>query len=259
LLTKHKTISKKELEHRHIVYKKTWNIIASKHKPYDVVFISYNELNADENYKNLLKKAPYAKRVHGIKGIHQAHIQAAKISNSEMVWIVDADAVLVDDFNLDLYLDKWDRETVHVWRSINPINDLIYGYGGVKLFPRILTINMDISNPDMTTSITSKFKAMPTISNITAFNTDPFSTWKSAFRECCKLASKVIDRQKSKETEDRLQIWCTNGADKLYGKYSIAGAKAGAAYGARNKNNIEQLGKINDFNWLKGKYESTNI
>ena len=255
LLTKHKTISKKELEHRHIVYKKTWNIIASKHKPYDVVFISYNELNADENYKNLLKKAPYAKRVHGIKGIHQAHIQAAKISNSEMVWIVDADAVLVDDFNLDLYLEKWDRETVHVWRSINPINDLIYGYGGVKLFPRILTINMDINNPDMTTSITSKFKAMPTISNITAFNTDPFSTWKSAFRECCKLASKVIDRQKSKETEDRLQIWCTIGKDKLFGEHAVTGAKAGKEYGENNRGDLEALRKINDFDWLKEQFE----
>jgi phosphoribosylpyrophosphate synthetase len=33
------------------------------------------------------------------------------------------------------------------------------------------------------------------VSNITAFNTDPYSTWKSAFRECVKLSSKIIDRQ----------------------------------------------------------------
>ena len=86
---------------------------------------------------------------------------------------------------------------------------------------------MDLSKPDMTTSITDKFKAMDTISNITAFNTDPFNTWKSAFRECCKLSSKVIDRQKNQETEDRLDIWCTVGADKPYGKHAILGAKAG--------------------------------
>ena len=41
---------------------------------YDIVFISYQEPNADENYNKLLKRFPLAKRVHGVKGIHQAHI-----------------------------------------------------------------------------------------------------------------------------------------------------------------------------------------
>lgn len=257
LFSKHHPISRKELEHRHIVYKKPWDIVASKHKPYDVVFISYDEENADANYKELLKRAPHAKRVHGVKGIHQAHIAAAKLCESEMIWIVDADAILMDDFDFELFVEKWDRETVHVWRSKNPINDLVYGYGGVKLFPRLLTINMDTSKPDMTTSITSKFKAMPHTSNITAFNVDEFSTWKSAFRECCKLSSKIIDRQKAKETSQRLDIWCTVGEDKPFGKFAIAGAKAGREYGYKNKDNIEALKKINDFDWLKEKYNES--
>ena len=254
LCSKHKKLSKRELEHRHIVYKKSWDIVVSKHKPYDVVFMSYDESSADKHYEELLKKAPHATRVHGVKGIHQAHIQAAKQSTSEMVWIVDADAILLDDFNFDLFVEKWDRETVHVWRSKNPINDLVYGYGGVKLFPRELTINMDTSKPDMTTSITEKFRAVQQVSNITAFNVDEFSTWKSAFRECCKLSSKVIDRQKAVETEERLDIWCTVGADKEFGEYAIAGAKAGREYGYKNKNNVEALKQINDFDWLRKYY-----
>lgn len=259
LLSKHKGISKKELEHRHLVHKNIIDVVASRHKPYDVVFISYNEANADERYELLLQKVPYAKRVHGVKGIHEAHIEAAKQCSSEMIWIVDADALVVEDFDFDLFIDKWDRETVHVWRSKNPINDLVYGYGGVKLFPRELTINMDTSKPDMTTSITHKFKAMPAISNITAFNTDPFNTWKSAFRECCKLSSKIIDRQRAKETEERLYIWCTVGNDKEFGEYAISGAKAGAEYGSKNKENLEALKKINDFDWLKNYYNEIQI
>lgn len=255
LLSKHKPLSKRELEFRHIVYKKSWDIVASKHKPYDVVFMSYNEENADANYDELLNRCPNAKRVHGVKGIHQAHIAAAKLCESEMVWIIDADAILMDDFNFELFVEKWDRETVHVWRSKNPINDLVYGYGGVKLFPRLLTINMDTSKPDMTTSITDKFKAVPVVSNITAFNTDPYNTWKSAFRECCKLSSKIIDRQKVQETNERLDIWCTVGKDKKFGEYAIAGAKAGREYGSANRNNIEALKKINDFDWLKEHYD----
>ena len=91
-----------------------------------------------------------------------------------------------------------------MYGAVKPINDLEYGYGGVKLFPRIATINVDVDKPDMTTSISSKFIFMFTISNITAFNVDEFSTWRSAFRECAKLASKTIDRQNEEETNARL-------------------------------------------------------
>ena len=79
------------------------------------------------------------------------------------------------------------------------------------------------------------FKAMPTISNVTAFNTDPFNTFKSAFRECTKLAAKVIDKQKDHETEQRLNVWCSVGSDKGFGEYAIAGAIAGREYGEANK------------------------
>jgi hypothetical protein len=119
-----------------------------------------------------------------------------------MFWVVDGDASIVHSFNFDYQVPKWQRDQVFVWQSQNPINDLVYGYGGVKLFPRKETINMDINSTDMTTSISSKFNAVEQLSNITAFNTDEFSTWSSAFRECCKLASAVIDRQQQEETDN---------------------------------------------------------
>jgi len=101
------------------------------------------------------------------------------------------------------------------------------------LTPRRLTIGMDITKPDMTTSISNNFKAVQKISNITAFNTDPFSTWKSAFRECVKLSSRIIDRQEDNETKKHLETWCTVGKDQPYGEYAIAGAVAGTSYGKK--------------------------
>lgn len=255
LLTKQKEVSKREFEHKFLVNVKHHDTIASESRPYDKVFISYQEPTADENYAKILEKFPDCKRVHGIKGIHQAHIAAAKLCATPMFWIIDGDAQLVDDFNFEYLVYPEFFEYVHVWRSLNPINDLVYGYGGVKLFPRQLTINMDTSKPDMTTSITNKFKAMPDISNITAFNTSPFETWRSAFRECTKLSSKIIDRQKDDETNKRLHAWCTVGEDRPFGKYAIQGAKAGAVYGARNNGNIEALKKINNFDWLKEQFD----
>jgi len=222
---------------------------------YDIAFISYQEPSADANYAALKARFPMAKRVHGVKGIHQAHIAAAKKCFTKMFWIVDADAQLVDTFNFDYKVDEWNLETVHVWSSINPINNLVYGYGGIKLFPRKLTIDMDLTNTDMTTSISNKFKAMEQISNITAFNTDEFSTWRSAFRECAKLASNIIDRQNVEETNTRLAAWCNaTGRDQQFGDYAIQGARAGRKYGIDNQGNIEALKKINDFEWLKEKF-----
>jgi hypothetical protein len=258
LCSKHVPLTKREVEHRYIVNRKEWDIVASQPKPYDIVFISYQESNADENYAELCRRFPNAKRVHGIKGIHRAHIEAAKLCDTDMFWIVDGDAVLMDNFNFDYQVARWDQEIVHVWRSQNPINDLVYGYGGIKLFPKQLTIDMDTSKPDMTTSISSKFKAVHEISNVTAFNTDPFNTWKSAFRECVKLSSRIIDRQKDDETNRRLQTWCTVGADRPFGKYAIDGAKQGALYGARNQNNTEKLSMINNFEWLKEQFDVRN-
>ena len=48
--------------------------------------------------------------------------------------------------------------------SRNPINDLVYGYGGIKLFPTQMTRDMDTTTPDMTTSISDRFKKMDKIS-----------------------------------------------------------------------------------------------
>jgi len=259
LCSKYSRFSKREFDYRFIANKKEVNIVISTPAPYDIVFISYQEPNADEYYKYLIDRFPRAKRIHGVKGIHQAHIEAAKLCSSDLFWIVDGDALIDSNFKFDYQVARWDRDMVHVWRSVNPINDLIYGYGGIKLFPTELTVNMDASKPDMTTSISNKFKAINEISNITAFNTDPFNTWKSAFRECVKLSSRVIDRQKDDETQTRLQTWCTTGADRPFGKYAIDGAKLGALFGARNKGNLEMLKNINNFDWLKEQFDARSI
>jgi len=220
---------------------------------YDIIFISYNEPNADENFKKLKSRFPYAHRVHGIKGIHQAHVAAAKKAFTKMFWVVDGDAEILDTFNFDYEVSEYDLECVHVWRSKNPVNGLEYGYGGVKLLPKKLTQNMDVNKTDMTTSISLLFKAIDEVSNITRFNTDPFNSWKSAFRECVKLASKTIDRQDDAETMLRLSHWCTAGHDPNV----ISGAIAGRNYGTTYKDNVEALKKINDFDWLYEQFKNT--
>jgi hypothetical protein len=218
---------------------------------YDIVFISYNEPNADANYKLLKDRFPTAKRVDGVKGIHQAHIAAAKKCFSPVFWVVDADAIVLDSFNFDYKLTKEEYDIVHVWRSCNPVNGLEYGYGGVKLLPKKLTIDMDVNSTDMTLNISSRFKAMGEVSNITAFNTDPFTTWRSAFRECCKLAL-----NSDAESLQRLNTW-TSTATGDFAENALNGAIAGRSYGQENAANKAALSLINDFDWLRNQYEQT--
>ena len=63
-----------------------------------------------------------------------------------MFWAVDADAEILDDFELDhqiAYYDIDGRSTVYVWRSLNPVNDLIYGYWFRKYNPEAYMVLID--------------------------------------------------------------------------------------------------------------------
>lgn len=226
---------------------------------FDMVYLSYDEPYADEKFQKLQKQYPGMYRVQKVKGIYEAHLSAAKIAarnESDMFYVIDADAELMPDFEFNYSPHSLDRESVHVWNSINPVNGLIYGYGGVKLFPTNLLLKYKGSPIDFTTSVSKGFKVMDEVSNVTRFNVDPFSTWRSAFRECTKLSSKIIPNQDNTETEKRLEIWCTVGADKEYGSYAIAGALAGKEFGAANRDKPDMLGLINNFQWLETIFNS---
>ena len=225
---------------------------------YDIVFISYHEPNYRQNFDDLYDRfntvgvfGDRVKCVSNVKGIHNAHIEAAKLVNTDYFFVVDGDAQILDSFVFDYTVPNLVDDVVHVYHSKNPINDLIYGYGGVKLLPTKLTRNMDTTTTDMTTSISNKFKIINEVSNITAFDTDPFSTWKSAFRECAKLASKTIDRQDEEETNARLKTWTTY-ATGSYKRDALRGANAGMQFGLSDSSNINL---INDFDWLKEKFD----
>jgi hypothetical protein len=226
----------------------------------DVFFLSYDEMYAADNFEILQLFAPHAKRVHGIKGIFEAHQECARQSNTSHFYVVDADAIMEEEFSFKftpkstrlVYQSIPETDCVFVWRSRNPINDLIYGYGAVKLFPKQKLLDAKHWNVDMTTSIGATFVPKFQISNTTAFNTDPFNTWKSAFRECTKLSSAIIPNSDNADNEYRLRKWC-DSADKSrpFSAYCALGAQQGEEFGHRYRHKPAILNKINDFTWLR--------
>ena len=215
---------------------------------FDVIFLTYNETDAQANWEQLQTIFPRAKRVIGVKGIYNAHMAASTIAQTDMFYVVDADA-FVNNFQFDYTPPIQDRDTVHIWYSHNPVNGLEYGYGGIKLFSKSHFQKAQAGVIDTATSV-GDVKVIPIVACETRFNTDEFSTWKSAFRECAKLSSKLIKKQLNKETEERLCAWTTVNSGAQYGKYAITGALAGAKYGSANISNPYALEKINDYDWL---------
>ena len=65
---------------------------------FDIVFISYDEPNADANYADLLDKCPWAKRSHGVWGSDAAHKAAAALCETERFITVDADNIVDPEF-----------------------------------------------------------------------------------------------------------------------------------------------------------------
>jgi len=222
---------------------------------YDIVFIHNNEPDAEANYNRVKERFPRVKLLSGQKGIHQAHKVAARMCWTDYFWVIDGDSIISDDFDFTHNdVEFYEEPTVRVYRAINPVNQLVYGHGGVKLLPRLATLTMSLNGVDMTTSISTLYKPVNIVSNIHKFDVDSFSAWRTAFRECVKLSSQIIDRQNSTETMDRLYTWCSIAENTEFNSEIIKGALAGKRYGETHKNDKTKLRLINDYEWLREQY-----
>ena len=210
---------------------------------YDVVFLSYDEPNADANWADLLTKVPHAKRVHGVKGSDSAHKAVANLAKTDRVIVIDADNVLQGDFfeqivEVDSSIDL--SKTVLSWSSQNIINGLQYGNGGIKCWPRQLMLDMrthENAEPNNTkTQVDFCWhinyigidQCYSTIHN----NATPQQAWRAGFREGVKMS--LDQGAKVKKLSHlwqgnlrRLGIWMMVGMDVPNGVWSILGAREG--------------------------------
>ena len=220
----------------------------------DVFFLTYSESNREKNWLKLKSLFPKARRVHGVKGLGLAHQICAKLSNSSFFFVVNGDNETCSNFKFERP-EKNLELAVYCWRSLNPVNGLVYGFGGIKLFPKKAFLNSS-SFVDLSTSLKLNYKVVPQVASITRFNSSALSAWRGAFRECVKLSSECINNQKAAETRERLKIWCEKGANQDFGKYVLLGARQGKEYGQQNQKDTKSLSKINDFVWLKQFFEA---
>ena len=209
----------------------------------DIVFLSYDEPNAEKNYADLLAKAPWAKRVHGVKGSDAAHKACAALSDTEYFVTVDADNIVDPKFlevEIDLDVLGLTSENVFSWCGRVNVNGLMYGNGGLKLWTRKFVNEMkthENSDPNDAKGKVEfcfderyyQFNENYSESFVTG---SPFQAWRAGFREGVKMSldqgDKVEDLKKIWwQNYHRLLIWCNVGADVKNGEWAMLGALEG--------------------------------
>lgn len=211
----------------------------------DCIFLSYDEPNAEKNWADLLNKAPWAKRVDGVKGSDAAHKACARLSETEHFVTVDADNI-VDPafFNLSFDTDKLPKkeQTQMSWAGRNMINGLVYGNGGLKCWTKDYVLNMRTHEDaeDSTNQVDfcwqDNYVQMADCYSSTYNNASPLQAWRAGFREGVKMTlnrgvkQDLFDpkQQLGKRNYRRLLMWCSVGADVENGAWAILGARQGA-------------------------------
>jgi hypothetical protein len=221
--------------------------MTAKFKPidYDIIYLSYDEPNAEKNYADLCKKVPWAKRVHGVKGSDAAHKACAKLSETDRFITVDGDNCIRENFlNQEIdFTEHTDlQNTVISWCGRNEINGLMYGNGGLKCWPKKYVLNMrtheaaDPNNAHAQVDFCwdAQYIQMNSCYSDVYNNETPAQAWRAGFREGVKLATDRgvrIPKDQLKNNHWRclhwLYIWCMVGADIKNGIWAIYGAREG--------------------------------
>jgi hypothetical protein len=182
------------------------------------------------------------------------HADCARPTNTSHFFVVDAGNWILGGFSFELEFQPHDGE-VAVWRAKNPINGLVYGHGGIKLLASNAFCGVKhVKEPgvDMATRLTHRYRKVPVLASEHRFNMTPLLTWRSAFRECAKLASHSTTR--SEEAALRLAAWCSIANAERHSTWCLRGACDGRDYGERNIGSPEKLNLLNDYKWLQSRF-----
>jgi len=234
----------------------------------DIIYLSYDEPNAEKNYADLCSKIPWAKRVHGVKGSDAAHKACAALSETEYFVTVDGDNIVDPEFiNVEIDLEELGLTPDHVfsWCGKVNVNNLMYGNGGLKLWTRNFVNNMrthENSDPSDTKGLVEfcfddRYYQFNENYSTSIINGSPFQAFRAGFREGVKMSldqgAKVSSIKNIWwQNYQRLLIWCSVGSDVENGDWAIYGAREGCYLTNCTDWNYAN---VRDFEYLTNRWE----
>jgi hypothetical protein len=215
----------------------------------DIFFISFRESNREENWKNLLTYHPNAKRIHGIHGINNVHLLCEQLSATPYFWTIDGDNYITKPL---IYQESLDCD-LFMFKATDPLYNNLTLLGGVKLWRKGSIIEKTMDRGDFTLNATLTKKVIEQCFSITKYNEHPFDAWKTAFRHCVKLTSILFkNRPNAKNIDMYLEQWKNSQYSKEKNAlWSYRGYVDALNYTFMYENDLENLLKINDYDWLE--------
>jgi hypothetical protein len=213
--------------------------------PLDIVFIDNGEPNAEHNWQHLQLFTGTDQQVHrssGVNGRVAAYQAAARLSTTPWFFAVFAKLQVEPTFDWAWQPDRLQEPKHYIFHARNPINGLEYGHQAMIAYNCGLVLGNSGTGLDFT--LDDEHEVVPVLSGTAYYDSSPWVTWRTAFRECLKLRDSLPDV----ENEYRLNQWLAR--DNTEGQWSQKGAEDAIEYYDAVDGNFEELRKSYDWSWL---------
>jgi hypothetical protein len=229
-------------------------------QPLNIVYISNGEPDAERWFNHLVTvvdaQIPHGhQKVHRVKNVNgrvAAYHAAAQASESAWFFAVFAKLEVVGSFDFTWQPDYWQEAKHYIFHSRNCLNGLEYGHMGVIAYNKRLVLETIESGLDFTLS--QKHTVVPELSAIAYFNQDPWTTWRTAFREVLKLKL-FMDHSPTLETEHRLDTWLLT-ANGDHSEWCLRGARDAVDYYTEVAGEYDRLMLSFDWPWLADRFRT---
>jgi len=224
------------------------NLVTSK--PLDIIFYSNGESVADENWRHLLEvtagQPNRVVRIDGVKGRVASQHAAALESTTPWYFLINAKLEVSSDFDWSWQPDRLQEPKHYIFRAINPVNGLRYGHMAMVANNRSLTLATTGQGLDFT--MESRVCVVDIDSGIARFNTDPWTTWRTTFREVIKLLS-----QGDEESKKRLESWLGSNHGQ-YAEYCNHAANDASLYFSEVNGDFDAIKLTYEWDWLENRF-----
>ncbi|MGW0607828.1 hypothetical protein [Streptomyces sp. NPDC002640] len=223
------------------------------HSLFDAVMLSFDEPLADDLHARLQQVLGIpAKRLHGVRGMRRAYRLAAETVDGETFFLADGDFSIAHEFAITDVAPLAPEVSMRVWQAVNPLNGLVYGYGGLKLIRR--SALRDLGHAvDVLAALPGRIEFTAEVAGTTRCNQSPYHAWKAGFRECAMLARGSEYGMSDEQTAARIAAWqnCSQGE---FAAFAASGAVEGVAFAAESARRPGRLDLLNDPDWLRSRF-----
>jgi hypothetical protein len=237
----------------------------------DCFYISFDEPNKEKHWAMLQQIVPWSNRVDGVVGFDAAHKACAKQSETDYLITVDGDNTVDPSFfELELDVPSQHDNCVLSWNSINVINGLCYGNGGLKIWPKQFLLDMKSHEAAESESHAvdfcwdEKYLQLVNVYSTTHPNGSKEQAFRAGFREGVKMTldrGTVIPPDQLKQklyppNLRRLLLWGSLGSDVINGSWAVFGTRVGTHYANVLQNDIKLVSDYVQLNELVKQYTS---